>query len=117
MSKSSASVSQRITKGGTMRTLEIDLEEAARRPLTPSEIAQLEAAEAREPDTDDIPELPPEAWAAAVRGKIYKARKESISLRIDMDVLAWLRRFGPGYQTKINAILREKMLSEIEPLA
>ena len=34
-----------------------------------------------------------------------------------MDVLAWLRRYGPGYQTKINAILREKMLSEIDPRA
>lgn len=100
-----------------MRILEIDLEEAARRPLTPSEIAQLEAAGLRVPDTGDIPALPPEAWATAVRDKFYKPRKDAISLRLDMDVLAWLRRYGPGYQTKINAILREKMLSEIDPRA
>lgn len=78
-----------------MRILEIDLEEAARRPLTPSEIAQLEAAGLRVPDTGDIPELPPEAWATAVRGKFYKPRKDAISLRLDMDVLAWLRRYRP----------------------
>ena len=32
--------------------------------------------------------------------------KESISLRIDPDVLAWFKAQGPGYQTRINAVLR-----------
>jgi uncharacterized protein (DUF4415 family) len=32
--------------------------------------------------------------------------KTSISLRLDADVLHWLRAQGPGYQTRINAILR-----------
>jgi uncharacterized protein (DUF4415 family) len=32
--------------------------------------------------------------------------KASISLRLDADVLAWLKAQGPGYQTRINAILR-----------
>lgn len=80
--------------------------------LTPREIALLDALEARIGDSIDAPELPPEAWATAVRGKFYKVRKKSISLRLDMDVLDWLRRRGPGYQTEINRILREKMNSE-----
>ena len=32
--------------------------------------------------------------------------KASISLRVDADVLDWLKSQGPGYQTRINAILR-----------
>ena len=32
--------------------------------------------------------------------------KASISLRLDADVLQWLKSQGPGYQTRINAILR-----------
>jgi uncharacterized protein (DUF4415 family) len=33
-------------------------------------------------------------------------RKEAISLRLDADVLDWFRARGPGYQTRINAVLR-----------
>ena len=32
--------------------------------------------------------------------------KESISLRLDADVLEWFKAQGPGYQTRINAVLR-----------
>ncbi|HSU05974.1 MAG TPA: BrnA antitoxin family protein [Acetobacteraceae bacterium] len=33
--------------------------------------------------------------------------KQAISLRIDTDVLRWYRDQGPGYQSRMNAILRE----------
>ncbi|HEY4572462.1 MAG TPA: BrnA antitoxin family protein [Thermoanaerobaculia bacterium] len=32
--------------------------------------------------------------------------KSSVSLRIDRDVLEWFKAQGPGYQTRINMILR-----------
>jgi len=32
--------------------------------------------------------------------------KESISLRVDQDVLEWFKAQGPGYQTRINSVLR-----------
>jgi len=32
--------------------------------------------------------------------------KASISLRVDADVLEWFKAQGPGYQTRINAVLR-----------
>jgi hypothetical protein len=35
-------------------------------------------------------------------------------VRIDADVLAWLRAQGKGYQSRINAILRREMLSATE---
>ena len=82
------------------------------RKLTRAQMAQLRALEGREPDTSDIPEAPEANWEAARRGKFFKPRKEAISLRVDMDVLDWLRRKGPGYQSIINRILRERMEAE-----
>jgi uncharacterized protein (DUF4415 family) len=84
------------------------------RELTKDQMAQLRALDGRQPDTQDIPEAPAANWAAARRGKFFKPRKEAISLRVDMDVLDWLRRKGPGYQSIINHILRERMEAECE---
>jgi uncharacterized protein (DUF4415 family) len=81
------------------------------RKLTDDQMAQLRALEDRKPDTKDIPEAPDANWKHAQRG-FWKARKQAISLRVDMDVLDWLRRQGPGYQTTINRILRERMQAE-----
>ena len=80
--------------------------------LTENQMAQLDALNGREPDTQDIPEAPAENWRHAERGAFWKARKQAISLRVDMDVLDWLRAQGPGYQTTINRILRERMQAE-----
>jgi uncharacterized protein (DUF4415 family) len=35
--------------------------------------------------------------------------KELVAMRLDADVLAWLRGFGPGYSTRANAILRSML--------
>jgi len=82
------------------------------RPLTKLQLAQLRALKGRRPDTSDIPEAPAENWKTAERGPFFRPRKEAISLRVDMDVLDWLRKRGPGYQTEINRILRERMQAE-----
>ncbi len=37
-----------------------------------------------------------------------------ISLRLDADVIAWLKKDGDGYQTRMNRMLREKMLEELK---
>lgn len=66
-------------------------------------------------DTSDIPELPADAWKHAVRGRFYRPIKEAVSLRLDADVIAWLKRPGKGYQTRVNRILRERMLSDLGP--
>ncbi len=85
---------------------------ASDRKLTDDQIQQLHALQDREPDTRDIPEAPAENWQHDQRGAFWKPRKEAISLRVDMDVLDWLRQQGPGYQTTINRILRERMQAE-----
>ena len=63
-------------------------------------------------DTSDIPELPPNAWKDAVRGHFYRPVKQAVSLRLDADVVAWLKKPGRGYQTRANYILRERMLAQ-----
>jgi len=58
-------------------------------------------------DTSDIPEV--KDWSKAVIGKFYRPRKEPITIRLDADVVAWLKASGAGYQTRINALLRSAM--------
>jgi uncharacterized protein (DUF4415 family) len=81
--------------------------------LTPAQIARLDEIEARIGDSLDFPPAPEANWATAVRGKHAKAMaSDTIPIRVDPDVRAWLRAKGPGYQTEVNRILRERMLAE-----
>jgi uncharacterized protein (DUF4415 family) len=43
----------------------------------------------------------------------YRPVKRKVSLRLDADLLAWLKRQGRGYQTRINRILRKAMREEM----
>jgi uncharacterized protein (DUF4415 family) len=38
-----------------------------------------------------------------------RPRKQRISLRVDREVVDWFKSRGPGYQTRINRILRRVM--------
>lgn len=40
------------------------------------------------------------------RGLKPQPAKAAISLRIEQDVLEWFKAQGPGYQTRMNAVLR-----------
>jgi uncharacterized protein (DUF4415 family) len=82
-------------------------------PLTAKELKELKALEGRPIDTSDIPELPAGAFKNAVRGRFYRPVKQAVSLRLDADVIAWLKKDGEGYQTRVNQMLRERMLAEL----
>jgi uncharacterized protein (DUF4415 family) len=58
-------------------------------------------------DTTDIPQTLD--WSKAVVGKFYRPIKKPLTIRVDADVLAWLKGQGRGYQTRINALLRSAM--------
>ena len=47
----------------------------------------------------------PAGWESGVEVGL-PARKRDIHIRVDGDVLDWFRAHGPGYQTRINAVLR-----------
>jgi uncharacterized protein (DUF4415 family) len=58
----------------------------------------------------DVESLPPDLapkWA-----KYYKPLKQPVTLRLDADVLAWFKKQGRGYQTRINRALRKVMAEE-----
>ncbi|MDE1146428.1 MAG: BrnA antitoxin family protein [Azospirillaceae bacterium] len=76
-------------------------------PLEPHLRAELEALSADDSpiDTSDAPEVTD--WSGAKRGMFYRPVKTALSLRLDADVVDWFRRQGDGYQTRINAALRE----------
>lgn len=77
------------------------------------ELAALAALPEDQIDTSDIPELPTGAWKDAVRGRFYRPVKQAVSMRLDADVVAWLKKRGKGYQTRVNSILRQTMLTDI----
>jgi uncharacterized protein (DUF4415 family) len=45
-----------------------------------------------------------------VEARWSRPRKKRISLRVDIEVVEWLQSRGPGYQTRINRILRRVMM-------
>jgi uncharacterized protein (DUF4415 family) len=93
-------------------TYRIDLS----KPLTRAQKAELKrlAAKADEPvDTSDIPEATEEFWKNAVRNPFYRPVKAQLTVRIDADVVAWLKASGRGYQTRLNEILRRAMVEEL----
>lgn len=84
-----------------------------KRSLTETQKATLERIKTRQETGDDsridyseIPELTEEQWTNAIRPN--RAR-EYVGVRLDWDVLAWLKEYGPGHSTRINQILRAVM--------
>ena len=71
------------------------------------ELAALAAMPDKEIDTSDIPEIID--WSKAVVGRFYRPVKEAVTIRLDADVLNWLKQGGRGYQTRVNKILRAVM--------
>ncbi|WP_336213987.1 BrnA antitoxin family protein [Enterobacter sp. P82] len=81
-------------------------------PRREAEFKALAEKPEAEIDYSDIPAMDDEQWSGAVRGKFYRPLKTQASVRIDADVMEWLKRPGKGYQTRLNAILREAMLRD-----
>ena len=85
-------------------------------PLTVEQLAELQALSAMPDDTIDYSDIPPlndRFWHNAVRNPLYKPVKKHASIRLDADVVAWLKSQGRGYQTRINEILRKEMIKSM----
>ncbi len=73
-----------------------------------AELKSLAALPEKEIDTSDVPEVLD--WSGARRGLFYRPIKQQLTLRLDVDVVAWFKRHttsDEGYQTRINRALRE----------
>jgi uncharacterized protein (DUF4415 family) len=71
-------------------------------------LRKLAALPNREIDLTDIPEIK-QIPSDAVIGKFYRPKKTTVTIRLDADVVAWMKASGEGYQTRINAYLRQLM--------
>ena len=64
-------------------------------------------------DLSDIPEVTEEQFRRGVRGLFYRPLKKPVTIRLDVDIIEWLKRDGRGYQTKANALLRREMIRSL----
>ena len=71
------------------------------------EIAAIAAKKDAEIDLSEMPEVVD--WSGAEMGKFYRPAKKPVTMRLDADVIEWLKSYGPGYQTKVNLLLRHAM--------
>jgi len=81
--------------------------------LTEKRSSELAALSDENISCEDIAPLDDAFWSKASRGQFYRPLKTQASVRIDADVMAWLKAPGKGYQTRLNAILREAMVREL----
>jgi uncharacterized protein (DUF4415 family) len=89
-------------------------------PMTPArrrKLAKLAARPDSEIDFSEIPALKASFWKNAVRNPFYRPVKRQLTVRLDADVVVWLRQQGKGYQTRLNQVLREAMLEDIKKSA
>ena len=85
-------------------------------PLDEGRIKKLKNMRDKDIDVSDMPALTQEQLARFVPAKLlnrslYRPVKVPVKINYDADILEWFRSFGKGYQTRINAALREYMLS------
>ncbi len=72
------------------------------------DVRAIAAKKDRDIDFSDAPAVLD--WSGAEIGKFYRPVKKPVTMRLDSDVLQWLKADGRGYQTKANWLLRSAML-------
>lgn len=81
--------------------------------ISKKRLKELEAIKDNDIDYSDIPELDENFWK---RAELRMPQpKKGVYIRLDGDVLDWLKSKGKGYQTRMNAMLRALMESDRRP--
>jgi uncharacterized protein (DUF4415 family) len=81
------------------------------RKLTKEQKRDIRAIAAKRDEDIDFSDAPAVVdWSGAEIGKFYRPGKKPVTMRLDSDVIAWLKADGRGYQTKANWPLRHAML-------
>jgi uncharacterized protein (DUF4415 family) len=81
------------------------------RKLTKQQKQEIMAIAEKKDDEIDFSDIPPVLdWSGAEIGKFYRPPKKVVTMRLDADVIEWLKVDGPGYQTKANWLLRHAMI-------
>ena len=85
--------------------------------MTEDQIARMDALEKMPDgkiDYTDIPKMTEDDFRNMVLNSWHKPKKVQVTARLDSDIVAWLRRSGKGYQTRLNDILKRVMLEDIK---
>jgi uncharacterized protein (DUF4415 family) len=78
--------------------------------LTKQQKRDIRVIAAKRDEDIDFSDAPPVLdWSGAKIGKFYRPTKKPVTMRLDSDVIAWLKADGRGYQTKANWLLRHAM--------
>lgn len=75
-----------------------------------SDLVKIDRMKDGEIDYSDIPPLDKSFFTKAT--ETWPPVKKQLTIRLDTDVLKWLKAYGRGYQTRINRILRAAMESQ-----
>jgi uncharacterized protein (DUF4415 family) len=75
-----------------------------------SDLARIDRITDAEIDYTDIPALEKSFLKKATVA--WPPTKKQLTIRLDADVLTWIKGHGRGYQTRINRILRVVMESQ-----
>lgn len=82
------------------------------RKLTKEQKRQIATIAAKRDANIDLKEMPEVVdWSGAEVGKFYRPPKKPVTMRLDTDIVEWLKSYGRGYQTRVNHLLRHAMLS------
>ena len=81
--------------------------------ISAKRLQEIESIQDKDIDYSDIPEADETFWR---RAKLQMPEpKKGIYVRLDADILDWLKSKGKGYQTRMNAMLRTLMESDRRP--
>jgi len=80
-----------------------------KKELTREQKKELEVLASMPDEEIDYSDIPQANWKGSVVGKFYRPIKQTVTIRLDADVVDWLRHGGRGYQTRINNMLRSVM--------
>jgi len=88
-------------------------------PITKKRLEEIKAF--KNTDFSDAPELTKEQLSQLKPSHYrnmanYRPIKKTVNVRLDADVIEWLQSEGRGYQTRMNAILREAMVKAGEEI-
>jgi uncharacterized protein (DUF4415 family) len=76
------------------------------------QIAAIAAKKDADIDLSEMPEVVD--WSGAEMGKFYRPPKRPVTMRLDTDIVEWLKSYGKGYQSRVNHLLRHAMVSSRE---
>jgi uncharacterized protein (DUF4415 family) len=82
------------------------------RKLTKEQRRQIAVIAGKKDADIDLTEMPEVVdWSGAEVGRFYRPIKRPVTMRLDADVVEWLKSYGRGYQTRANSLLRHAMES------